>query len=133
MDGFANSVGLMPKRIADVRSASGLLLTLMLFAGTGCSSMSSDVGVMVFADPGKYQYKTCDEINAAAATAANRRQTLRELIDRAEQGAGGMFVSAIAYRGEYRTVTEELIVIENSARAKNCLTAASWRSRDAIQ
>jgi hypothetical protein len=133
MDAFANSVGLMPKRIADVRSAGGLLLTLMLFAGAGCSSPGGDLGVMIFADPGKYQYKTCDEINAAAASAANRRQTLRELIDKAEQGAGGAFVGVIAYRGEYRTVTEELVVIENSARAKNCLTAASWRSRDAIQ
>jgi hypothetical protein len=112
--------------------AGGLLLATILLATAGCSA-TSELGAMIFADPGKYQYRTCDEIVKAAQVTAARQKTLRELIDKAEQGAGGAFVSTIAYRGEYRTVTEELVVIEETARAKNCLTSSTWRSQEAIQ
>jgi hypothetical protein len=122
----------MQKGPIDRKGMRRLLLTLALFGIAGCSS-SSEFGVMVFADPGKYQYKTCDEIAAAATATAARQKTLRELIGKADQGAAGPLVSTIAYRGEYRTVSEELVVIENTARAKNCLTAANWGSRDVIR
>jgi hypothetical protein len=58
---------------------------------------------------------------------------LRELIQKAEQGAGGGLVSTVAYRGEYRTVVEELAVIDGVSRRKNCNTPPSWGSSTAIQ
>jgi hypothetical protein len=111
----------------------GLLLTLSLLFTAGCATSGSEYSVMMFADPGKYQYKTCDEIAAAALNAAARQKQLRELIAKAEQGTGGAVVSTIAYRGEYRTVSEELSVIEGTARTKKCLTSVNWGSRDAIR
>jgi hypothetical protein len=55
------------------------------------------------------------------------------LIEKAERGAAGSVVSTVAYRGEHRTVVEEIEVIEATARRKNCLTPSTWRSNTAIQ
>lgn len=108
------------------------LLALVL-VGAGACSTASNLDVMLFADPGKYEYHTCDQILAAGRTAVDREAKLRELIARAEQGAGGTLVGIVAYRGEYRTVVEEIAVIDTVARRKKCLTPASWRSSTAIQ
>jgi len=99
---------------------------------SACST-SSDVNVMLFANPGKYDYHTCDQIVAAGQSMTRYEARLRELIERAEQGSGGMLVSTIAYRGEHRTAVEELAVLEAAARRKHCLTPANWRSGTAIQ
>jgi hypothetical protein len=108
------------------------MLALVVFGAAACST-SSSVDVMLFADPGKYEYHTCEQILKAGHTAAAREAKLRELIQKAEQGAAGGLVSTIAYRGEYWTVVEELAVIDTVSRRKNCLTPPSWRSSTAIQ
>ena len=123
----------MSERSVGNRRACGLMLALALLCTGGCASRGGEFSVMMFADPGKYQYKTCDEIATAALNGAARQKQLRELIAKAEQGAVGSVVSTIAYRGEYRTVSEELTVIESTARAKKCVTSVNWGSRDVIR
>jgi hypothetical protein len=124
--------GPMQDRYSGLRTPRAMSLVLTLFCAGACSS-SGNLHVMMFADPGKYQYHTCDQIAAAGKSAAAREESLRALIEKAERGAGGHLVGAIAYRGEYRTVVEELSVIETAARTKNCFTAPSWGSNTAIQ
>ena len=114
------------------RSKSIAALALVLCGAAGCSS-SSKLDVMLFADPGKYEWHTCEQILAAGNGVVAREKTLRALIEKAEQGAGGAFVGTIAYRGEHRTVVEEIEVIEATSRRKNCLTPSTWRSSTAIQ
>jgi hypothetical protein len=119
----------MPNPISITRAIAA-------FAYLGCAaacSSSPDVGVMVFADPGKYEYYTCEQMNAAGRSLVSREQVLRDLIKKAEQGAAGALVSTMAYRGEHRAVVEEIAVIEVTAQRKNCLTAKTWRSNTAIQ
>jgi hypothetical protein len=115
---------------ANAMRASGIALAML---GAAACSTSSQVDVMLFADPGKYEYHTCEQVLAAGREASAREVRLRELIQKAEQGAAGSLVGAVAYRGEYRTVVEELAVIDTVARRKNCLTPPSWRSTTAIQ
>jgi hypothetical protein len=107
-------------------------LALVAF-GAGACSTSNNLDVMLFADPGKYEYHTCAQILKAGETAAARELQLRALIQKAEQSAGGGLVSTVAYRGEYRTVVEELAVIEGVSRRKSCNTPPEWRSSTAIQ
>jgi hypothetical protein len=107
-------------------------LALVAFGVAACST-SSNLQVMLFADPGKYEYHTCDQILKAGEGVAARELRLRELIQKAEQSAGGGIVSTVAYRGEYRTVVEELAVIDGVSRRKSCNTPPSWRSSTAIQ
>ena len=109
-----------------------MLLAAILFGAAACST-SSSVDVMLFADPGKYEYHTCEQILKAGNAMAEREVKLRTLIQKAEQSAGGGLVSTVAYRGEYRTVVEELGVIDTVSRRKNCLTPPTWRSNTAIQ
>ena len=108
------------------------VLALVAFGAAACST-SSNLQVMLFADPGKYEYHTCDQILKAGEGVAARELKLRELIQKAEQSAGGGLVSTVAYRGEYRTVVEELAVIDGVSRRKSCNTPPSWRSSTAIQ
>jgi hypothetical protein len=110
---------------------AGMVALVLVFAA-GCST-SSNVDVMLFADPGKYEHQTCEQISAAGKSVADREARLRQLIQKAEQGAAGGLVGAVAYRGEHRTVVEELAVIEGASRRKNCTTPPNWRSTTAIQ
>jgi hypothetical protein len=122
----------MPK--ADRYSLIGRALALALFLGgaAGCSS-SPNYSVMLFADPGKYEYHNCQQIQAAGRAAIAREQQLRALIEKAERSSGGGLVGVVAYRGEHRTTLEDIAVIEATARRKNCLTTETWRSNTAIQ
>ena len=122
----------MQDRNSDAGTMRALSLALVLLGTAGCSS-SSNLNVMLFADPGKYEYHTCDQILAAGRNQASAAERLQRLIDKAEQGAAGTLVSTIAYRTEHRTAVEDLAVIEVAARRKNCLTPATWRSSTAIQ
>jgi len=120
-----------------VRSFTGSILragalALIAFGAAACST-SSNLQVMLFADPGKYEYRTCDQILKSGEVVAARELKLRELIQKAEQSAGGALVGTVAYRGEYRTVVEELAVIDGVSRRKACNTPPSWRSSTAIQ
>jgi nitrous oxidase accessory protein NosD len=117
---------------ANAGFGRAMLLAAILVAVAACST-SSSVDVMLFADPGKYEYHTCDQILKAGNAVADRELKLRTLNQKAEQTAGGSVVSTLAYRGEYRTVVEELGVIDTVSRRKNCLTPPTWRSSTAIQ
>jgi hypothetical protein len=108
------------------------MFALILLSAAACSS-SSKVDVMLFADPGKYQYHNCQQILAAGNAVAEREAKLRSLIQKAEQSPGGALVGTVAYRGEHRTVVEELGVIDTASRQKKCLTPPTWRSTTVIQ
>jgi hypothetical protein len=82
---------------------------------------------LLFADAGKYQFHNCEQLAAAAKQTSAREQQLKGLIDKAEQGAGGMIVSAMAYRTDYVAATEELRVIQSEQRNKSCATGGERR------
>jgi hypothetical protein len=84
---------------------------------TGCAS--SD-GPYVFADAGKYHFHTCEQLATVSKQKHDRQRELKELIDKAEQAAGGQIVSALAYRTDYVAVNEELQVIDSTLREKDC-------------
>ena len=86
-----------------------------------CSSFGGDNNPMtVFADPGQYQYHTCEQIDAVRLGTAKRAQDLKMLMDKAEQSTGGAIINVIAYKTDYVSATEELKVLDATARSKNC-------------
>lgn len=122
----------MPVRTLITKFKTASLLAPVLFGAAACST-SSSFDVMLFADPGKYEYHTCEQILAAGRANTEREVKLRQLIEKAEQGAAGALVSTVAYRGEYRTVVEERAVIDKVLHRKKCQTPPNWRSSTAIQ
>jgi hypothetical protein len=106
--------------------ARALWLVALCALLTGCAS--SD-GPYVFADAGKYHFHTCEQLATVSKQKHDRQRELKELIDKAEQAAGGQIVSALAYRTDYVAVNEELQVIDSTLREKDC--AASPPSKGA--
>ncbi len=113
------------------RSAAvpALALAAML---AGCSS-GADNMMTVFADPGKYEYHNCEQIGGQIRSWTGRERELRTLMEKAEQGAGGGFVSVIAYKQDHVAATEELRVLAATAQRKNCNTPGNWSSTTAIR
>jgi hypothetical protein len=112
--------GRMLDRMAMLRdkfAARTLLLVAMCALVAGCAT--SD-GPNMFADSGKYQFHNCEQLAAASKQKHDRQRELKELIDKAEQAAGGQIVSALAYRSDYVAVNEELQVIDATVRDKKC-------------
>jgi hypothetical protein len=133
----------MRDRIAQQRAAqappavraapAGRLAWLALGALLGgCSSLTFEAPLLI-TDPGKYQYFTCDQINASAKATANRVQDLKTLMAKADQGIAGPLVGAVAYRTDYISANEELRLLDETARAKNCVTPSTWQSNSVIQ
>jgi hypothetical protein len=94
------------------------LLPLCALLG-GCAAGGGD-GPYFFADAGKYQFHSCEQLAVASKQKRDRQRELKELIDKAEQAAGGQIVSVLAYRSDYTAVNEELQVIDSTVRDKNC-------------
>jgi hypothetical protein len=76
-----------------------------------------------FADAGKYEYFSCEQIAGQRQGAKAREQELKQLMDKAEKGTGGAVVSVIAYQTDYTMVQDELRVLDATARNKKCPTA----------
>jgi hypothetical protein len=100
-----------------------------------CSSVG-DIGFLPLADPGKYQYATCQQLTVVRTAALARQKGLQDLINKAEEGAGGVFVGAMIYRPDSIVADQDLRLIDATAREKNCPpppAPATWRSNTAIQ
>jgi hypothetical protein len=119
-------------RVALIPGAflAGAFLAATFLAG--CASIA-DNPVTLFADPGKYQYSSCAQLAGQRKQWSTREQELRLLMDKAEQGTGGALVNVFAYKADHVAANEELKVIENAARSKNCETPENWRSNSAVR
>jgi hypothetical protein len=114
--------GLMLDRMVMIRDlfTAPLLVVAMCTLVAGCAT--SD-GPYFFADAGKYQFHSCEQLATVSKQKHDRQRELKELIDKAEQAAGGQIVSVLAYRSDYVAVNEELQVIDSTLRDKNCAVA----------
>jgi len=106
-------------KLRDLVVARPLRLAALCALLGGCASGAGD-GPYFFADAGKYQFHNCDQLAAASKQKLTRQRELKELIDKAEQAAGGQIVSVLAYRSDYVAVNEELQVIDSTIREKKC-------------
>jgi hypothetical protein len=126
----------MPHRRADPRPVASLsvcsagAVALALLSGCATPGGSS---LTFFADPAKYQYSSCEQLAVHRQTWTTKEQELKQLMDRAEQGAGGAVVNVLAYKADYVAATEELKLLERAARSKHCSTPENWSSSSAIR
>jgi hypothetical protein len=86
-----------------------------------------------FADPGKYEFYSCEQLLPQRTLYEQREQKLKLLMDKARQATGGAVVNVVAYQAEYTATQEELNVIDATARLKKCSTPANWASTSAIR
>ena len=82
------------------------LTTHLLFALGACLALAfltcctSSVGnsVTFFSDPGKYQFSSCEQLAKQRKDWSEKEQDLRLLMERAEQGTGGVVVNVMRIR-----------------------------------
>jgi hypothetical protein len=86
-----------------------------------------------FADPGKYEWHSCEQIASNRKVVVDKLEKLKLLMDKAEKGTGGAAINVIAYQGEYTANQDELKVIDATARDKKCKTPENWSSTSAIR
>jgi hypothetical protein len=87
----------------------------------------------VFADPGKYDYNTCEQIAGQKKHWTGREKELRQLMDKAERSTGGAVVSVLAYKADHVAAQEELKVLEAAGNSKNCDPPDKWRSNTVVR
>jgi hypothetical protein len=131
------SIAARVARIPSAFLASAFLASAFLAgcASTGDNPLTSTGNntLTLFADPGKFQYSSCEQLARQRKTLSTREQELRLLMDRAEQGTGGALVNVLAYKADYTAVNEEIKVLESTARAKNCDRPENWGSNSAVR
>ena len=119
---------------AEIRNLRpALFASLAVCVALAACSSTSDSTTTVFAAPGKYQYHNCEQLAVAMKAATARQKDLKGLMDKAERGAAGAFVSTIAYKTDYLAATEDIQLLEAATREKNCLTSETWRSNTIIR
>ena len=84
------------------------------------SELSNPLIVGFSADPGQYEFYSCEQIAVQRKALSDRLQDLKLLMDRAER-AGGAVVSVIAYKADYVAAQDQLKVIDATARQKNAV------------
>ena len=119
-----------PARVTLIALAVGGLLVGPVLSA--CSS-AGDTQLTFFAEPGIYQYHTCDQIANIRKYWSTREQELRELMARAEKSTGGAAINVIAYQTDYVMAREQVGVLDATARSKNCATPENWRSSSSIR
>jgi len=124
----------MQERIAARPRARAAALVALLAGAflAGCSS-AGDSPFTLFADPGKYEYFSCEQITAQRKHWSSREQELKALMTKAEQDTGGVIVNVLAYKADHVAAGEQVKLIEEAVRAKNCETPASWRSNSVVR
>jgi hypothetical protein len=76
--------------------------------------------VTMFADPGKYEFFSCEQLGMQRKQWAERELELKLLMDKADQSAAGAIVNVVAYQTDYTAAREELKVIDATWNAKKC-------------
>lgn len=99
-------------------SRRALVLLAALTLG-GCSTSMEDLGSTAV-DPAKFTFYKCPDLITYNRGMLTREKELRQLMEKAEAGSGGQFVSALAYQSEYLSVRGDLNLIQKVAAEKNC-------------
>jgi hypothetical protein len=119
-------------RLAAVGLGSATAVVAALGLGA-CSTPGMESSFTVFADPSRYLYYSCDQLAVQLKNWTAREQELRLLMDKAEKGTGGALVNVVAYKADYVAATEELKLLNKTAREKNCTMPGSWGSNSAVR
>jgi hypothetical protein len=90
-----------------------------LLALGGCADMG-DTALSAFADPAKYDYYDCKQLETERKTISTRSAELQGLMAKAETGAAGSVVGELAYRNDYITARAQSKLVEEAWRRNKC-------------
>jgi hypothetical protein len=98
---------------------------LTLGAGlAGCAGSVSDLGdnmTTAFADPAKYDYYDCKQLESERKSIATKMEELQRLMAKADTGVAGPVVAELAYRNDYIAYRGQAKFADEAWRRNKCV------------
>ena len=102
-----------------LRAVGAMPLFVFGFGLGGCAYMGDSM-TSAFADPAKYEYFDCKQLEAERKSLANRSAELQGLMAKAETGSGGVVVAELAYRNDYVSTRAQAKLAEEAWQRGKC-------------
>ena len=102
------------------RRAVAAAALLALCGGLGGCADMGDTALSAFADPAKYDYYDCKQLENERKSISTRSAELQGLMAKAETGAAGSVVGELAYRNDYITARAQSKLVEEAWRRNKC-------------
>ncbi len=109
--------------------ARRIFLAGCLAAATGACSTSIDTYLV---DPGQYNAYHCNQLVDRLKQLQTRETDLRNLMDRASEGGGGVLIGGMSYRADYEKAVGEEKVLRRTAAEKKCALEPAPAESDQI-
>jgi hypothetical protein len=120
--------GRMIPRIAhrQLLPRAAFAVALLALGGglAGCAGSMSELGdnmTTAFADPARYDYYDCKQLENERKGIANRLDELRRLMAKADTGVAGPVVAELAYRNDYISYRGQAKFAEEAWRRNKCV------------
>ena len=101
------------------RATTGVALLGLGFGLAGCAGMSDSM-TTAFADPAKYEFYDCKQLEAERKNLASRAAELQGLMAKADTGVAGPVVGELAYRNDYISIRGQSRFAEEAWRSNKC-------------
>jgi hypothetical protein len=102
-----------------VRAAVAFAVLVPGFGLAGCANMN-DTMTSAFADPARYEFFDCKQLEAERKSLANRAAELQGLMAKADTGVAGPVVAELAYRNDYISTRAQSRLAEEAWRRNKC-------------
>ncbi len=106
------------------RTAFAVALLALGGGLTGCAGSMSEMGdnmTTAFADPAKYEYYDCKQLEGERKSIATRLDELRRLMAKADTGVAGPVVAELAYRNDYISYRGQAKFADEAWRRNKCV------------
>jgi hypothetical protein len=105
--------------LSRLRLSRRAVAAMTLLALGGCADMG-DTALSAFADPARYDYYDCKQLETERKIISTRSAELQGLMAKAETGAAGSVVGELAYRNDYITARAQSKLVEETWRRNKC-------------
>jgi len=102
-----------------LRAVVAFVLLVGGFGLAGCADMSDSM-TSAFADPAKYEFFTCKQLEDERKNLASRAAELQGLMAKADTGFAGPVVADLDYRKEYIAVRGQTRLADEGWRRNKC-------------
>ena len=112
------------------RAVSLTALLVLGFGLGGCADMGDSM-TSAFADPAKYDFYDCKQLEAERKNLAVRGAEVQGLMAKAETGVAGSVVSELAYRNDYLAIRGQARLADEVWRRNKCRPSPPEAAADA--
>jgi len=102
------------------RAAVVAALLALAVGLAGCANMGDSFASGAFADPAKYDFYDCKQLEAERKSLATRGAELQGLMAKADTGVAGPVVAELAYRNDYISVRAQSRLAEENWLRNKC-------------